>query len=147
MMATMIATPMSIETRFGSFPGNSDDVVTMPEGLPGFESCRRFVVVTASTLAPFTCLQGLDGDRPSFLALDPRAILTDYQATLSVSDRYRLDVREHDTLLWLALVRLGDDNASVNLRAPVVINPRRMIGLQSFDAERPYETNHPLLVG
>lgn len=146
MTTAMLATAMSIETRFGSFPGNSGDVITMPEGLPGFETCRRFVIVTASTLAPFTCLQGLEGGRPSFLALDPRVILTDYAATLSSSDRHRLDVRDHDDLLWLALVRLGDDAASVNLRAPVVINPRRMIGLQSIDAERPYDTNHPLLV-
>jgi flagellar assembly factor FliW len=140
----VIATSMSIETRFGSFPGNGDDVVTMADGLPGFESCQRFVIVTSSALEPFTCLQGLDGARPSFLALDPRFVVNDYTATLNLADRLRLDVQEHDSLLWLGLVQLGDDEASINLRAPVVINPRRMIGLQVIDAERPYGIDHPL---
>lgn len=137
---------MPIDTRFGSFPARVEDVVTMTDGLPGFENCHRFVVVTAEALAPLTCLQGLEGARPSFLALDPRLVISDYAAMLPASDRRRLDVHEADPLLWLALVQIGEDGGRINLRAPVVIDPRRMIGLQVIDADNPYATDHPLFL-
>jgi flagellar assembly factor FliW len=142
----VITADTPIETRFGSFPVRTDEVVTMPDGLPGFETCHRFVIVASPALEPFVCLQGLEGPRPSFLALDPRLVMADYAATLPPSDRRRLDVQERDTLLWLAFVRLRDEDGHVNLKAPVVINPRRMIGLQLVDGEGPYSADHRLLL-
>lgn len=137
---------MAVETRFGSFEASPEDVITMREGLPGFAGCRRFVVIAAPALQPFTCLQGLDEPGPSFLALDPRQIVPDYAAVLLPSDRKRIEAEPGEPLLWLALVRLEDDHAFINLRAPIVINPRRMLGLQLVAADSPYVTDHPLLL-
>jgi flagellar assembly factor FliW len=123
------------------------DVVTMRDGLPGFERCRRFVLSAPSDLAPLVHLQGLDGTRPSFLALDPRRAWPAYETVLSAADRKRLGAEDGDVLLWLALVRIDGARVFVNLHAPVVINPRRMLGLQVVPAESPYDTNHELLAG
>lgn len=119
-------------------------IVTMPDGLPGFEQCRRFIVVESDVLRPFTCLQALDEPKPSFLTLDPRRIVDGYTMTLGESDRARLDAQDEDSLLWLSLVRVEEDSASVNLRAPVAINARTMRGVQVIPAESPYSTTHPL---
>ncbi len=135
---------LSIETRFGSYPADHGSVVTVADGLPGFECCRRFVVVTGPTLQPFNCLQGLDESRPSFLTLDPRSAVAGYAMELPAADRERLEVVDGDALLWLALVRLDGDRILVNLRAPVVINARRMIGVQLITPESPYSTEHVL---
>jgi flagellar assembly factor FliW len=137
---------MAVETRFGSFEASPEDVIAMREGLPGFAGCRRFVVIAAPVLQPFTCLQGLDEPRPSFLALDPRQIVTEYAAVLLPTDRKRIEAETGEPLLWLALVRLEDDHAFINLRAPIVINPRRMLGVQLVAADSPYATDHPLLL-
>ncbi|MEZ5284188.1 MAG: flagellar assembly protein FliW [Vicinamibacterales bacterium] len=123
------------------------DAVTLPDGLPGFEQCRTFVVMSAPDLAPLTRLQGLDGSQPTFLALDPRLVLPDYDASLSPADRQRLGAAPDDPLLWLALVGLDGQRLFVNLRAPVVINPARMLGLQVVAADSPYSTQHELLLG
>ena len=127
-------------------PADTDagTVVTMVDGIPGFERCRRFVVVTSTALDPFRCLQSLDGDQPSFLALDPKAVMPDYALTLGDADRARLDARAGDALLWLAIVRFDADVAKINLRAPVVINPRSMTGLQLIAADSPYSTEHAI---
>ena len=137
---------MAVETRFGSFEARPEEVIAMREGLPGFAGCRRFVVIAAPALQPFACLQGLDEPRPSFLALDPRQIVPEYAAVLLPSDRKRIDAEVCEPLLWLSLVRLEDDHAFINLRAPIVINPRRMLGLQLVSADSPYATDHPLLL-
>ena len=125
---------------------SSGPIVTMPEGLPGFESCRRFVLVSSETIQPFTCLQALDEPRPSFLSLDPRQIVAEYAIALNDADRARIDARRHDPLLWLAVVSVADENATANLRAPIVINPRTMLGMQLIPSESPYATRHPLPV-
>lgn len=135
---------VSVDTRFGSYLADGGAVVTLADGLPGFERCRQFVVVTGPTLEPFNCLQGLDDARPSFLTLDPRSVVEGYCTELPEGDRERLEARAGDSLLWLALVRLDGDRILVNLRAPVVINARRMIGVQLIHAESPYSTEHVL---
>jgi len=124
-----------------------EDVVAFPDGLPGFESCRRFVIISTEDHAPFQCLQALDGPRPTFLLIDPGLALKRYRRILSPADRQRLDVREDDTLLWLAIVTLNaDDSAAVNLRAPIVINPRVMTGFQVMPHQSLYPLRHPLSV-
>lgn len=135
---------VSVETKFGSYLADGGAVVTVADGLPGFERCRQFVVVTGPTLEPFNCLQGLDDARPSFLTLDPRSVVEGYGAELAAADRDRLEARPGDSLLWLALVRLDGDRVLVNLRAPVVINARRMVGLQLIAPESRYSTEHVL---
>jgi flagellar assembly factor FliW len=144
----MIATPsgFTVQTRFGTFPAQPADVVTVIDGIAGFERCHRFVLVSSPDLAPFTCVQGLDAPRPSFLAIAPRLVVAQYAERLTLGDRLRLDMTQDEPLLWLAFVRLMADAATVNLRAPLVINPRRMIGLQLMAAESDYALDHPLVV-
>lgn len=142
--ATAPASPASSD---GPADSASPNAVTIVDGLPGFEQCRRFVVMSSPDLEPLVRLQGLDPDGPSFLALDPRIVLPDYEAVLPPADRRRLAVDDTDALLWLALVRLEGRRVLVNMRAPVVINPRRMIGLQVVPADSPYSTHHELLLG
>lgn len=136
--------PLTIETRFGSLTAGAGDVVTFVAPMPGFPGCRQFVLASAPSLAPFTSLNGLDEPRPSFLAIDPHLVQPGYQVTLDDNARRQLDLVEGEPLLWLALVRVRDDAALVNLRAPIVINPRRMSGLQLVPHDSAYSTDHLL---
>ncbi|MCC7241145.1 MAG: flagellar assembly protein FliW [Acidobacteria bacterium] len=145
---------MSAASALARFPPTAEaagpavpNAVTMVDGMPGFERCRHFVVMSSPDLEPLARLQGLDEAGPSFLALDPRVVLPEYEAVLPPADRRRLAADENDSLLWLALVRLEGRRVLVNMRAPVVINPRRMIGLQVVPADSPYSTHHELLLG
>jgi flagellar assembly factor FliW len=134
----------ALATALPSFETNPKWVVTIPDGLPGFEKCRRFVLVTSPSLEPVKCLQGLEEDQPSFLAIDPRLAQPNYPTTLSADDRRRLEATDGEPLLWLALVTVRTDAVLVNLRAPVVINPERMIGLQVIDPDSSHPTDHRL---
>lgn len=138
--------PALVETRFGVFPAGPRDVVTFAGGLPGFEDCSRFVLLSSPLLHPLTCLHGLDTACPSFLAIDPRLVEPGYDVPIGEGDRKRLDLRSTDVPLWLVLVRLEGDAAFANLYAPVVINPRRMIGLQLLPADSRYAADHPLVM-
>ena len=135
----------SIETRFGQFSGNPRDVVTLVDGLPGFEECRRFLLLTAPSIEPLVCLQGLDDDRPSFLAIDPRYVHPDYRCRVDDLQRRRLGASSETPLLWLAFVRVAESgDSTVNLRAPLVVNPERMRGLQLLAGHDEYATDQRL---
>jgi flagellar assembly factor FliW len=135
---------IEIDTRFGKCATQADGVVTIAEGMPGFERCRRFVLATSADITPFTCVHGLDDSRPSFLAVDPRLVLDSYAQPLDAVHRQRIEASDDEPLLWLSLVRTDGDRATVNLRAPLVINPRRMLGVQVIPAASAYALDHPL---
>jgi flagellar assembly factor FliW len=133
---------VDVATRFGAFPVDLRDVVTFPSGLPGFEHCRRYVVAAASALEPFVCLHGLDDPGPSFLLVDPGHVAADYRVPLSADDLRRLDAASGDALVWRVIVNLDAEGATVNLRAPIVVNPRRMRGLQVLANDVGYPVDH-----
>ena len=126
----------------GDAPGiPSRDVIRFPDGLPGFEACHGFVLLAAGDGVPVQRLESVEGPEARFLAIDPRYVLATYRFELSGHDRTRLQARPDTPLLWLSMVTLDTDGAiTVNLRAPVVINPERMIGFQVM----PYECLYPL---
>lgn len=121
-------------------------VITFPAGLPGFESVRHFVLVASESLAPFTLVRGTGDPGPTFVAIEPRHVEQSFTLPLEPADRLRLQAKPDDPLLWLALVTLlPDGRATVNLRAPLVINPGTMLGVQIVAAASPYAVDHPLL--
>ena len=112
-------------------------------GLPGFEAHTEFVLVASPAFDPFSCLQGMGADAPSFLAIDPRRVVAGYCRSISQADLARIDATSETPLVWLAVVR-PQGGGSVNLRAPIVINPASMRGLQLVDADDTYPLDHPL---
>jgi len=136
---------LSLRTEFGEFEVPSRDIIAFPNGLPGFERSRRFVLLSAGLQAPFQCLQSVEGPGASFVVVDPRWVLDSYRAVLSDMDRFRLGATPDTPLLWLAIVILASDGeAYANLRAPVVVNPETMIGFQIMPPDSLYPLRHPL---
>jgi flagellar assembly factor FliW len=123
--------------------GQDAPVVSFPAGIPGFETCRRFVVIASPELAPLACLKALDPPEASFLTIDPRLVDRDYDLTLREFERVRLGAGD-EPLVWLAIVTVTGDKATANLRAPIVINPRRMVGCQFIRDDRDYPVHFPL---
>jgi flagellar assembly factor FliW len=138
------AVPAEVTTRFGTFAVDPTSVIQFPEGLPGFEQNRRFVLISSAEVAPLHVLHAVDGPDASFLAVDPRFVLDAYRTTLTIGDRLKLDANDDTPLVWLVLVATDGDGASVNLRAPIVINPSVMVGCQVMPQNSLYPLRHPL---
>jgi flagellar assembly factor FliW len=126
----------------GGAVDTEQEIVLFPFGLAGFESCRSFVVFSADA-APFQWLTSVEGAPASFLAVDPRRVLPTYRLALSPTDLERLGATSATNLLWLALVLVeADGTIAANLRAPIVINPDAMIGLQVMPQDCVYPLRH-----
>lgn len=143
----MVPAQTAVVADHADAPGVEPTTIVFPEGLPGFEACRRFTVQASEALAPLKRLQALDGPAASFLALDPRLVVADYPARLNASDGVKLQADGATPLVWLAIVAVeADGSATVNLRAPVVVNPARMIGRQVVCDDPSYGIRHPIFV-
>ena len=120
--------------------------VTFPNGIPGFEACRNWVVLAAEGQTPLRRLHAVDGADAAFLAIDPRQVLEGYRCELSDADRARIGADKTTSLLWLALVTVEESGAvSANLRAPIVINPKTMMGQQVLPHDCLYPLRHVIV--
>jgi flagellar assembly factor FliW len=136
---------MCIETAFGSFEVEARQVLAFPSGIPGFEGCHEWVLLSSPELAPLSLLQSVGGPAASFLVMDPRRAMAQYPCVLSQADALRLGAADDHLLLWLAIVSFEPDgSACVNLRAPIVINPERMLGYQVMPHNSLYPLRQPL---
>jgi flagellar assembly factor FliW len=120
-----------------------DAVINFPDGLPGFEACRGFLLLSSPEMEPLRQLRSVSGPEASFIGIDPKLLLPAYRCELSDFDRERLGAREDSALLWLALIAVEPDGTTTaNLRAPVVINPDTMTGYQLMPHRCLYALRH-----
>jgi flagellar assembly factor FliW len=118
-------------------------LVTFPSGLPGFESCRQFVLVQSEEFDPGVCLKGLDAPGPTFFTVDPRLLAPDYRHDLTAGDAARLGATATTQCVWLVIVSCAGEHPRVNMRAPLVINPETMRGIQIVPADSAWPVDMP----
>ena len=72
-------------------------------------------------------------------------VLASYRCRLTETDLRALGADAETTLLWFAIISAEADGTLVaNLRAPIVINPQRMIGRQVLPDDGLYPIRHVL---
>jgi flagellar assembly factor FliW len=145
MSAAASAARLVIPAALDTVVGGAEATIAFPAGLPGFEDCRRFVLLSSDDASPFHCLRGSDAGWPSFITVDPRVVLPGYRTILNPEDADRLHAAADAPLLWLSLLTVDPaGRVFANLRAPVVINPTRMLGAQVLPHDSLYSLRHPL---
>jgi flagellar assembly factor FliW len=153
MMQALTTTPIVHPPLHGPITSGSvkqQHVLNFPAGLPGFEQCRNFVLMATDDDAPLHYLTAVDGPGATFLVVDPRQVQQGYKCELSETDARRLGVNTaiETPLVWLSLVTIeGDGTVTVNLRAPVVINPALMLGHQVIPHQGTYPVRHIIAQG
>ena len=142
-MKSPVSSALKTPDHVQPLPLQEPSVIQFPAGIPGFEMCRRFVLVDSDELTPLRCLKTLDPPGASFLTIDPRLIEPGYDLTLREYERARLGSGD-GPLVWLAIVTVAPTGATVNLQAPVVIDAGRMTGGQFIRDETQYPVRFPL---
>ncbi|MBI4611248.1 MAG: flagellar assembly protein FliW [Candidatus Rokubacteria bacterium] len=120
--------------KLGPITFTPGDVIRFPEGLPGFESFTKFLLVTRSECAPFVFLTALDQPEIALPLLPPLLVQPGWTPPVEPpADAAR------DDLAWYVVVIIAPRAEALvaNLRAPIRINLRDRIGCQVvLDDER-----------
>ena len=107
--------------------------IHFPEGLPGFDHVKDFMVVSNEEEAPFLWLQASSIPNLAFITIDPFLICPDYRPDICDEDVDTLKITTEDDVIILSIVNIKNSNeegVTANLVGPVVINWKEKVGKQ-----------------
>lgn len=133
--------------KFGEVEVEASSVVTFPDGVPGFERCKRYGLVSVDEEAPFLRLLSIDEPAVGFVILSPMLLWKDYDPQMGPKDIQGLDVQAPEDLEIYCIVTLSEvpERVTANLKGPIAINTRTMTARQLILVDDRYHTKHGLL--
>ena len=126
----LVAMAMKINCRFGRIEIDPDDILQFPTGLLGLEQCQQWVLLADTKCDALAWLQSLDRPEIALPVTSPRRFVPDYQMRVARRELAILDIEDASAAKILVLVGRTAGGLSLNLKAPVVINPQRRLGRQ-----------------
>ena len=121
-------------------------VITLPMGLLGFEQVKHYTLLGSAEEAPFLWLQMVEDPSLAFLVVSPSVVLNCYEPDISEEEVKFLDLADpKDALLFNIVTVHPNGEATVNLKGPIVVNRRTLIGKQVVPLNAAhYALHHPV---
>lgn len=140
---------VTVETRFGSITFGPKNIVHFPQGLIGLPQSKRFGLspIPDKRMGQFMLLQSLDDFALSFLVLPlqigPNTVTHEDAAEACAALAVPIEDADFFTLVTL---RKGEEglSASINLRAPIVVDAKSHVARQYVLANQNYPIRQPL---
>ena len=136
---------MNVKTRhFGDVEVEDSKVITMDNGLFGFENYKKYVLLYDSSTDEIPNIQWLQSVDEELLALPvmiPTTIVGEYNPVVEDESLECLGEWNEDAISMLVTVTVPIDvkNMSINLKAPILINTETMKGCQVIAENPEYE--------
>ncbi len=124
---------MKFETvRFGIIETDESQVITMKGCILGFDHLRTFIILSQEQNNPLWWFQSVEDGTVAFVVIDPHVIKPDYQPEIPKAYRAFLDISREEEISLLSIVTMRHQpfGATVNLRAPLIINTEKQLASQ-----------------
>ena len=130
--------------ELGDVPYRATDVVRFPQGLPGFERLRDFLIVTREECAPFVFLASLEEPTVALPLLPWTVAAGAHAAALPRGGRETASAGP--VIACYAVVSIGAQGREViaNLRAPVLVDLDDRTGRQVILADESLPLTAPV---
>lgn len=138
---------MTINTsRFGEIDIAGEKIISFKEGIPGFENCKSFALITTEETDPFHWLQAIEEPEIALAVINPFRIFPDYAPR--VPEAHIQDIGgpsdEDILLLTVAVVPRDVTNMTTNLVSPILINSVDNLGKQVILENSEYLIRQPI---
>lgn len=126
-----------------------DFIIEFPWGLPGLEDCGEFILNSLEEGSPFYYMRCSSRPEIGLLLVNPFAVFDGYEFDLDdeTAEQIHIDDQKQAAVLCTVNTSRGVESATVNLRAPVVINVERLQAKQVVLDDRRYSFRTPLALG
>ncbi len=132
--------------RFGDIEVKDDRVIHFKEGVLGFPQLKRFILADDPNdmMLPFKWLISVDAPDTAFLVTDPGIFFKDYVFDLPEDDRSKIGATSEDDVSVITMLTVPPEPKKItaNLRGPLVINWRTLVGRQIVLRDSSYTTKH-----
>lgn len=142
---------VTIKTRrFGELVYTPEQLLIFPGGLIGIPDMERFIVLAPNgPQGPLYWLQSADRGDLALVAADVAQVAPAYKPVIGEHELASLGLSSLGEAMVLGVCVLGDTPASstINLLAPLVINPVNRRGRQVLLDDANWSARHPLVMG
>lgn len=130
----------------------ADTVIHTPDGLPGFDTARRWSLDRAEPDAVFGLLHNLDQPGVGLMVTEPWELAPGYEPDLPDDELERIGIRDASDISVLVVATIpardGSDGASgiiwLNLAAPITVNVRTNTARQVILDRQGWPLRHPV---
>ena len=137
---------MEIETtRFGHVEIDESLIITIPEGILGFEDLKRFIILDHfDKESPFKWLQSIEDPSLAFVITDPLIFVSDYKAKVHKNEIGSIKLSDATKALIVVIVNIKRDHSeiTINLQGPLVINSEEKLAKQCILRTDDYSVRH-----
>jgi flagellar assembly factor FliW len=133
---------MKIKTKDrGVIEVQEKDLLTIPEGLFGFEQYKSFALLD-SDYEPFLWLQSVDNENLAFLIVDPFLICSDYETDIDDEVLLRIGIKKPEDIIIMTIVTVPHDGSPItaNFQGPLVINKNNRQCIQVILSDSKWST-------
>lgn len=138
---------MTIQTDYGTIDYQERDLLIFRDGLFGFPKLTRYLLLRMNDDDDsILLLLSVEQCEIVFVLINPFFLCPDYSPELAPEELACLDAQNSDELSYytICVVRTNYLENTVNLKCPVVINPKTRYGIQVILKNSPYEYRHKL---
>jgi flagellar assembly factor FliW len=138
---------MKINTiRFGEIDIAEEKVLTFEKGLPGFNDCFKFTIISSEDTAPFLWLQSLDEPDVALAVVNPFRLFPEYSPAVNEADLERIGNPSDEDILALtvAVIPVKYENMTTNLISPILINLKNNQAHQIIMENSNYQVKEPI---
>jgi flagellar assembly factor FliW len=137
---------MQLETKLGSFEVEESKLITFPRGILGLEDYKKYIILDHPGTDVLKWLQSVEDTDIALPVILPEVFFPDYRPQFLKEDLLHLEIRSPEEALVLCIITVPQDpqKATVNLKAPVVINPHRRLADQIIAENEEYKVRQPL---
>ncbi len=144
-----LATARRIQTiRFGDVDVPSEEIMTFPKGILGFEQYREYVVIESPDSDPFKWLQSMDEPDLAFVVVNPLVFFPDYHIDVDRQELQELKITATEAVEVYVIVSVPDGDLtrmSANLQGPLILNVEKQLAKQLVLATGGYKIAHRLI--
>lgn len=124
---------MTIDTRdFGNIEISEDGILELVQPILGFEGQKKFVILYDDEMGDaMAWLQSTEEKDTCFIIMDPGCLIGNYTPKIPEEALKELSLKEEEAVFRCLLVVPPDINdASINLKSPLIINPAKKLASQ-----------------
>lgn len=127
---------------------NEQEIYNFPQGIPGFEEYHRFKLMREEN-SPLAQLLSLENGGVGFILMPPDIFFPEYCLEIPEEGKNVLGLNqaqaEVPVEVWVILTNSSDvTQITVNLCAPILLNPQKKLGMQMILNDDKYATRQKL---
>ncbi|MFC0525413.1 flagellar assembly protein FliW [Pontibacillus salicampi] len=139
---------MNIKTKFfGELTIEEERIIEFPNGLPGFEDEKRFVLLNIDESGTYQSLQSVDREEVALVVTNPYLFFSDYEFHLDTNTLELLNINRQEDVSIITVLTLEEPfhNTTANLQAPIILHVNEQIAKQIILMDTSYSTKHHIM--